>query len=503
MRTAFSPGQRWGFAAILLVAAALRAWVALTSGPVHPDEIFQYLEQAHRNAFGHGVVTWEYRYGMRSWLLPLLLSVPMRIGAWIAPAGDLYLILPRLTVAALSLILVVGAYGLGARLSRFHGFVAMAVAATWYDIVYFGGHVLTEPAATALILAAGGILLAERPEGRQLALAGLLLGFAGILRFHYLPAVGGLVLLTCGWEWRERWLPLIVGGLVAAAAGAAVDLSMGQVPFGWIAANFGQNILADRASGYGVEPPLAYFATLNHLWGTAVAALLVLLLVPVLRPYRALLWAAAINLLLHSLIGHKELRFIFLSVAILVVVAAIGSAELVRRLEPVLRKRHRRLLALGLLPLWFGTSAALAADGRLQSDWRAYLAGSEAALTLRTAPGLCGVGLVNLMPWDTGGYTLMRRPVPFYLMSPPADIRRQAPLRQVAPAFNGILIPEHEVKALPPGYRLLGCSAAHPGVDHERPLTPVRVCAFVRDGGCTPAAGARQELQAVMKRQDW
>jgi GPI mannosyltransferase 3 len=502
MRATWTPAQRWGFVAILLVAAALRAWTALTSGPVHPDEIFQYLEQAHRTVFGNGVVTWEYRYGMRSWLLPLLLSVPMRIGAWIAPASDLYLILPQLTAAALSLLLVVGAYGLGARCSRFHGFVAMAVAATWYDIVYFGGHVLTEPASTALILAASAYLLPDAPTRRQMILAGLLLGFAGILRFHYLPAMAVLVLLSCRLDWRGRWLPLILGGLGAAALGAAVDLFMGQAPFGWIVVNFTQNIVADRSSGFGVQPPLAYLDALGRMWGLALVALL-LLIVPVMRPYRALILAALANLLLHSLVGHKEYRFIFLTVAIIVVVAAIGSAELARRLRPRLPSRTGRIFAFALVPVWLAASGALAAEGRLQSGWRVYLAGSQAAVMLRTAPGLCGVGLVGIDRWDTGGYTLLRRPVPFYLVDPPVDIGPQIPVASLAPAFNGVLAPEFKAATLPAGYRAIGCSAPHQGVDAARMATPLRVCAFVRDGGCDPAAGAAQELQAVMKRQDW
>ena len=114
---AFTAAERWTFAAILAAAAALRLAVALMPGAVHPDEIFQYLEQAHRAAFGYGVVPWEYRYGMRSWLLPLVLSGPMRLGETIAPGSQLYLLLPKLLVATLSLIVVPAAYVLGARLS--------------------------------------------------------------------------------------------------------------------------------------------------------------------------------------------------------------------------------------------------------------------------------------------------------------------------------------------------------------------------------------------------
>jgi hypothetical protein len=497
---AWTPAQRWGFAAILGIAAALRAWAALATGPVHPDEILQYLEQAHRLLFGYGVVTWEYRYGMRSWLLPLLLSAPMQLGVWAYPDSNLYLHLPRLSAAAVSLLVVVAAFHLGDRLSRVHAFVAMAVAAAWYDIAYFGGHVLTEPLATALILPAAAILIAPSPSRRRLILAGLLLGLAGILRFHYLPAIGVLVVLSCGVNWRGRWLPLIAGGLAAAAIGGAVDLAMGQAPFGWIVTNFVQNVVASRADGFGLEPPLAYLSWLGSVWGAALTAI-VLLLVPVLRPYRALIAAAAVNLALHSLIGHKEYRFIFLSIAILVVVAAIGSAELVCRLRSRM-PRTGRIAVLALIPAWLATSAALAAGGPLQEQWRAFHAGSSAMTALRSHPGLCGVGVVSLNIWDAGGYTYLRRRVPVYASAMPALTAAEPPLAAIAPSFNSALLPEYRAAELPPGYRPLACSAPEPGIDPERMERPVRICAYVRAGGCNAAAGAAQELHSVLKRHD-
>ena len=56
---------------ILALAFVGRAAVALSGDFVlHPDEIMQYLEPAHRLVFGNGVVYWEYHYGARSWLVP-------------------------------------------------------------------------------------------------------------------------------------------------------------------------------------------------------------------------------------------------------------------------------------------------------------------------------------------------------------------------------------------------------------------------------------------------
>ena len=56
---------------VLALAFAARAAVALSGDFVlHPDEIMQYLEPAHRLVFGSGVTYWEQFYGARSWLVP-------------------------------------------------------------------------------------------------------------------------------------------------------------------------------------------------------------------------------------------------------------------------------------------------------------------------------------------------------------------------------------------------------------------------------------------------
>ena len=64
--------QPWKYLPLVLALAfAARAAVALSGDFVlHPDEIMQYLEPAHRLAFGNGVIYWEYFYGARSWLVP-------------------------------------------------------------------------------------------------------------------------------------------------------------------------------------------------------------------------------------------------------------------------------------------------------------------------------------------------------------------------------------------------------------------------------------------------
>ena len=64
-----TPGP-WRFL-LLVLAFVVRAAIALCGDFVlHPDEIMQYLEPAHRLVFGNGVTYWEFFYGARAWLVP-------------------------------------------------------------------------------------------------------------------------------------------------------------------------------------------------------------------------------------------------------------------------------------------------------------------------------------------------------------------------------------------------------------------------------------------------
>ena len=54
-------------AAVCALAVALRMAEAIAfPGYEYPDEIFQVLEQAHRLAFGNGIIPWEFAEGIRS-----------------------------------------------------------------------------------------------------------------------------------------------------------------------------------------------------------------------------------------------------------------------------------------------------------------------------------------------------------------------------------------------------------------------------------------------------
>lgn len=491
-----SVSDRAQIAVLLMLAFLVRIAALWPSSILHPDEIFQYLEPAHRIIFGYGTIPWEYRYGMRSWFVPLLATPWMAAGHFIAPSTGLYVKLPVLLSIASGLSITWSAWIIGRRMGPFQGLIAGFVAAIWFEQIFFSVHLLTEVLATGCIVPAAVLLTGKDVSPKQWAWAGFLLGLAFILRFQYAPAIALLLLLTSGSNIRRCWLPIMAGGMAALMLSTAVDLSMGGVPFGWMVENFRQNLILNRSAYYGVDGPAAYLVMLWQYWGWAAAPLLLLTL-PAIEKNRALFWVAILNLAIHTAIGHKEYRFLFLTVTILVILAALGSAELVLRLSS--RFGVKSLLATpALLLLWLGSSASLSLAEPMKSNWTAYGSGMDLARRYSATAGGCGIALYGLRFWQTGGYSYLHRDIPTYLTRwSDADRMTEDDFRNASAGFNAIIAPQGAIEASS-GYRRTECA----GTAANGAALDARLCLYVRPGGCDARAAAHWSLQNVLLRHD-
>lgn len=469
----------------LIIALALALRLALIAVPAfhHPDEIFQYLEPAHRLVTGYGIVTWEWREGIRGWFLPVLLAGPMAISDWLWPGSAAYLPIIRGLLALASLSIVLSAYAIGNAISRFHGLVAAFVAAVWFELVYFSGHTLSEPISYALLLPAAAILWrAETASRKALVVAGFLLGIAVVIRFQHLPAIAILVALTCKVRFREVWLPVAIGGALALALGGVVDLAFGVAPYSWAFRNFATNALEGRSEAFGVSNPLYYpgFA-LIYLWQSASIPIVALAAVAV-RRYPALFVAALVNILVHSLIGHKEYRFILMSTSIVVLFFSLGLADVLEYIGGRNARRQRTVLVAGALVWVVALSVSLSAGERFRYEWMSRRPSLLAMQSVNRIEALCGLGLVQMRFFDSGGYTYLDRRIPIHWFEKPHDI--PAAVRASA-AFNVVIAPREAGRSLPADYALAACfDPADPlGVDPKSPAT----CVYRRAGSCAPA----------------
>ncbi|MFO1255355.1 MAG: hypothetical protein U1E37_06750 [Sphingomonadaceae bacterium] len=458
-------------AGVVLAALVLR-WFAFAPFDIsHADEIMQYLEQGKRLAIGVGIVPWEYQFGARNSLIPQLLAGPFWLGRSLAGESLAGMLAARWTFLAAGLVALPAAWKLGALSGRGHAFMALLVASVWYECVLFSTLLLSEVLASGLIALAAALLLADRPSRAALRSAGLLLGLGVLVRLQYAPFAAVLVLARLRLD-RAMWIQLILGGLAAGAIGALSDLAAGQVPFRWIWVNFAYNMSEGRAARFGESGPLQYARwLLIHLGPLAPLILAGALLGP--RRYRPLVWALIANLLFHSLIAHKEYRFVWLSTWSIVVLAAIASAELARRLAQRRGQGLNPLLLGALGALWLG--ASLLAEE--QSGGARTLRGGGpiplAALDAVERGRPCGIALpdqwrAHLVP------ALLPREVPLFV-APEAVLASSEPLPAALVASADVLI----FPARPAGaevYRELAC----------RGNGTLKACAFVRPGACRP-----------------
>lgn len=333
-------------AALVVVAAVLRLWGARGSSTIHPDEYFQYLEPAWFHLTGTGLETWEWRDGVRSWVLPfyngawlaLLMKLGVHRGAslgWLIKAHW-----GLLGVTLVCLAYRAGSAGTRAALrsdpSRVvhesegyqGGLVAAALCACFPLLVRYANHTLSE-LPSMLCLVAGLTFTAEVVEAawgagakKKAVWAGALLSAGACLRI----VNGPLALVAPAWLlFSRRWRPLralLAGALVPVLVFGLVDwITWGSFAASYVAyVKF--NFIDGRAAIFGVEAPSWYVDTLFERAPLGLPILLGLGLAGVRASWPYLVTAGGALAYL-STQGHKEERFIVLVWPLLLIGAAI------------------------------------------------------------------------------------------------------------------------------------------------------------------------------------
>ena len=140
---------------VLALAFAVRAAIALCGDFVlHPDEVMQYLEPAHRLVFGNGVTYWEFFYGARSWLVPGLVAGMLKVFDLVGLGEPFWYVGGvKLMFCAFSLLIPVGMYFFARRhFGELSARVALVAGAFWYELAGFAHKPMTEFVATALLM---------------------------------------------------------------------------------------------------------------------------------------------------------------------------------------------------------------------------------------------------------------------------------------------------------------------------------------------------------------
>jgi hypothetical protein len=411
-------------ALLLAVAAAPRLWAALFDHSVFwCDEIHQSLEPAHRAVFGYGFRAWEFRAGARSWLFPGLFVVAWKLAALVGVASATTLVaIAKLMMVACSLLAIALAIVWGRALGGMPGAVLAGVLTAAFPLnVVLGHRALTEVPSATLLLGAT-FLISERRARASAATAGALAGVALFLRYQNGVVAAGLLLWLLVSRRRAEALAFAaVAGAVVLLGGALDWLTWGHW-FQSARAYLGFHARGGSAAwGYA-----AWSYYLLYLWRATGLALVPIMVGLVLAVRRAPAPVALVlaSLAVHSVVGHKELRYVLPVVPLATTLAggALGAA--------LARPRGGAALAYGLAAVlaialgWQSATDTYVAMGGFGagSPWQIQANVNRLLLTAGKRADLCGLTLHDVDPWYTGGYTYLHRNVPFMRRLRPQEL---------------------------------------------------------------------------------
>jgi hypothetical protein len=468
----------WCLLAFLVTALFLRLAVFLLFPSIYwADEIFQTQEAGHRIAYGTGVIPWEFQLGARSWVLPAVIAAIMKSTAWLGSGSSGYIFGTAFFFSLISLTAVWFAF---AWCRRYFGLQYALLAAfsttIWYELINFGPRALNEVVAGNFLLPAVYLGSLQPDDGKEnrsrLFLSGALLGLAVGLRMQFGPAVlvAGLWILSR--NWRPRLLPVTLGVLLAVTVFGIADELTWSYPFYSYYSYFRVNMVQHRAAGFGVLPWYYYLSALIvHAGPLPIFALFGVRRSPILG------WISLAVVFPHSLIAHKEFRFIYPLLPILLILAAIGLIDFLHFLE-----RQTGFHLSEKSRLYTGASFVLTCSLVLASQfprWNKARGALRAFSYLSEDTKACGVGVLDVNWWDTGGYTYLHRPIPIFLFPNVRDAD------SLVPAFNRMVAPESTAAPLP-GYAPSRCQNG--------------VCVYRREGWCQ-SGGTAYQINEILKKK--
>jgi hypothetical protein len=172
-------------------------------------------------------------------------------------------------------------------------------------------------------------------------------------------------------------------------------------------------------------------------------------------------WIALAILVPHSLLAHKEVRFIYPVIPILITLAALGTADLIKDLGHFFKSPTYPKVAVAVALVLFAVSSVLFVP---QFTWWVRNSGTMSIVDqLSRDPAVCGLGIHGTSWFNTGGYTHLHRNIPMVLMSEGPWLERES-------ASVNAVIAYGTRPRLTPDFTLKKCSGA--------------VCLYQRTGTC-------------------
>ena len=403
------------FWAILLVGLLLRAVVGSHSlGIVHPDEHQQYLEAANRVAYGQGVMFWEYERGVRHYMYPYLLASSLHVLDFV---GVTQTIVQAQVIRCCLGFAVLGSLAMLAHRWLRQGrttaaFSLLSLSCFTPYFLFIGARTLSETAAIPVLVAMIYFL------DQRSVLAGLLGGLIFGIRFQMALFVAPLFFALLLFPTNKTNQSTIRSSLRFMGGVAIGLLSVGAIDYltwgSWFhspIAYFEANILEGVAASFGVSPWYYYFEPLYEtVMGTSILLVPLAIFGAIYQPRLA--FAAFGFFAAHSMVGHKEARFIWPLAPVALILISTGIDQFVKASKVSMLKSF----ALISMLLVFMIPAHDSSIWRFSYHFCDYEANSRAIAWVGNqldAKGLAVHG--NLV--DTGNCFYLRQPIPYVVQT--------------------------------------------------------------------------------------
>lgn len=327
---------------LLLSLYAFVQTAICSAGFHHPDEHFQILEPLgwKLGFYGPGDLAWEFTEQIRPGLQVFLGWAIAKTMLWLEIYEPFMLtaVLRQLS-GILSWCLLVAFYRkwkLEFTEEQNRKALLVFTCLLWF-MPYLSVRYSSENWGALFFFSGLYCLLFKNQQGRNywLFTGGLLMGLSFYFRFQMAFAiVGFLGWAVLGKKYKvSEYCVVAFGGLLGAGAGTLADYWLYNQ---WVFTPYNyyyQNIVEGKAAGFGTHPAWFYITAFIGNAVPPISLLLLVLLVTGIRknlrnPYVIIFLTF---LMAHSVVGHKEMRFMFPMVFVLPVLCAYGWSALEKR----------------------------------------------------------------------------------------------------------------------------------------------------------------------------
>jgi phosphatidylinositol glycan class B len=312
--------NKFHFTVLFIAIVVYLVTAVYSEGYYYPDEHYQIVEFANfklgRQA--EAKLPWEYKAGIRSAIQPTLCYFflkgfnSMGVTNPYTLAMALRILTALLSLAALFCFVTASLYLVAPR----NWYVYILLSYFLWFLPYINVRFSSESWSGDLFLLAVAMILSGRTTKRMnLGMIGVLLGLSFLFRYQSAILSAALLawLLFVKKEKIGRLAVIVAGSLSMLFLGAVLDIWFYKTNTFTPANYFKVNIMDGAASVWGASPWWFYFWHILHYTLFPIGLLLIVSLLTLLikSPRNIIVWIVFPFIVLHSIIPHKETRFLF------------------------------------------------------------------------------------------------------------------------------------------------------------------------------------------------